>query len=292
MKPTESPIVQIASHCSTAANAWTIDRPLDKAGARAAVRAAFAQLQDVALTSEAHGRVRDQLVKLNTPLVRYLVRRFARSGEPIEDLVQVGMIGLLKAIDRFDPDRGLEFSSFAAPTILGEIKRYFRDSTWAVHVPRGARDLHSSVMAARTELDQVLGRSPTVEEIAEHLGADASRVVEALEAANAYRTTAIDAVTSDTDRSGRRYEARLACTERGLDQVERWADLRPALATLPARKREILALRFVQDQTQTEIAKALGVSQMQICRLLASALDQLRDVLTEAPSECLDAVAV
>jgi RNA polymerase sigma-B factor len=191
--------------------------------------------------------------------------------------VQVGMIGLLKAIDRFEPSRGLEFSTYAVPTILGEIKRYFRDATWAVHVPRGARDLHSAIVTARAELDQTLGRSLTIADIAERIRVSEHDVLAALEAGRAYTSNSLESMA---EAMGEGREASFGFVDRRLEQVERRADLQPAISTLPEREQEVLVLRFVYDQSQTQIAAALGVSQMQVSRLLAHSMNQLREELT------------
>ncbi|MGH8962840.1 MAG: SigB/SigF/SigG family RNA polymerase sigma factor [Jatrophihabitantaceae bacterium] len=244
---------------------------------RTRIRELLVQLRGLPEHVAERDAVRDRLVELNTPLVRYLVQRFRDTKEPLEDLVQVGMIGLLKAIERYDPDRGLEFSTYAVPTILGEIKRYFRDSSWAVHVPRGARDLHSAILASRAQLSQQLGRSLTVADVADRVGASEQDVIMALEAGQAYTSGSLDAMA---EAMGEARDAAFGFLDPGLEQAELRADLRPAIATLPRQQREILVLRFVHGQSQTQIAAALGVSQMQVSRLLARALRQLRETLT------------
>jgi RNA polymerase sigma-B factor len=244
---------------------------------RAKIKRLLVQLGALAEGSPEREAVRDQLVVLNTPLVRYLSRRFKETKEPLDDIVQVGMIGLLKAIDRFEPSRGLEFSTYAVPTILGEIKRYFRDATWAVHVPRGARDLHSAIVTARAELDQTLGRSLTIADIAERIRVSEHDVLAALEAGRAYTSNSLESMA---EAMGEGREASFGFVDRRLEQVERRADLQPAISTLPEREQEVLVLRFVYDQSQTQIAAALGVSQMQVSRLLAHSMNQLREELT------------
>jgi RNA polymerase sigma-B factor len=246
-------------------------------GLRDKIKALLIELRDVAPCSAERDAIRDELVVLNTPLVRYLARRFKDTKEPLDDLVQVGMIGLLKAIDRFDPSRGLEFSTYAVPTIVGEIKRYFRDATWAVHVPRGARDLHSAIVTARAELSQQLGRSLTIADIAERVRASEHDVLNALDAGRSYTTNSLECMA---DAMGEGRDATFGFVDSRLEQVERRADLSPAIRTLPEREREVLVLRFVHDQSQAQIAAALGVSQMQISRLLARAMNQLREELT------------
>lgn len=244
---------------------------------RAKIKDLLIELTELPPDSAARDSVRDELVALNTPLVRYLARRFRDTKEPFDDLVQVGMIGLLKAIDRFDPARGLEFSTYAVPTILGEIKRYFRDATWAVHVPRGARDLHSAIVTARAELDQQLGRSLTVADIAERVRVSEHDVLAALDAGRAYTSSSLESMT---EVMGEGRDGSFGFVDRRLEEVERRADLRPAIQSLPEREQQVLVLRFVYDQSQTQIADALGVSQMQISRLLARSMNQLRDELT------------
>lgn len=245
---------------------------------RREIRELFTEFCQLPPGSPQHETMRSRLVELNTPLVKYLVRRFRNSTEPMEDITQVGMIGLLKAVDRFDPARGLEFSTFAVPTILGEIRRYFRDSTWSVHVPRGTRELYSSVSSAIPEMSQRLGRTPTVIELSIQLGCGEDDVVSALEAGAAYSSKSLESMT---DNPG--WESQIlafGAEDSGLERAERRADLRPALAMLPERQQQALVLRFVHDKSQTQIAEELGVSQMQVSRLLARSMNELRAELT------------
>ena len=221
--------------------------------------------------------IRDQVAEMHLPLVRYLARRFTGRNVPFEDIVQVGAIGLLKAIDRFDHERGLEFSTYATPTILGEIRRHFRDTGWLLHVPRRAQELQATLAQARSELTQQLQRAPTVRELAERVGVDTMQVVEAIDVARGYVGVPLDALTDDGEESRK---DRLAQTDTDLDRVELREELRPALEELSERDREILVLRFVAGKTQTEIAEIVGVSQMQISRLISRSLDQLRERLT------------
>jgi RNA polymerase sigma-B factor len=228
---------------------------------------------------------RAQLTEMHLPLVRYLARRFADRHIPMDDLVQVGAIGLIKAIDRFDPDRGVEFASYATPTIVGEIRRHFRDHGWLVHVPRRAQELQATVGRARADLSQELHRAPTVAELAERTGVDPDHIVEALDIAHGYTGVPIDVLIdpeSGSDKSA------LAFTDVGLDGVEMRAVLRPALAALPEREQVVLLLRFVAGKTQTEIAELVGVSQMQVSRLIARSLSELRDKLV--PEDGLEPV--
>jgi len=221
--------------------------------------------------------LRERLTEMHLPLVRYLARRFTGRNAPFEDIVQVGSIGLLKAIDRFDPDRGLEFSTYATPTILGEIRRYFRDTGWLLHVPRRAQELQATLARARAELTQQLERGPTVRELADKVGVDVMQVVEAIDVARGYAGVPLDALTDDNEESRK---DRLAFNDTDLERVELREELRPALAELSERDREILVLRFVAGKTQTEIAAIIGVSQMQISRLISRSLAQLRERLS------------
>jgi len=221
--------------------------------------------------------MRDRLAEMHLPLVEYLARRFARRSVPLEDLVQVGSIGLLKAIDRFDPGRGLEFSTYAAPTILGEIKRYFRDSGWLVHVPRRAQELQTTLDTARAELSQELRRAPTVAELASRTGVAEEQVIEALDVARSYSGVPLDEITAPESGFG---AAILADEDTELLRVELREVLRPALAALPEREQEVLLLRFGAGKSQTEIAGIVGVSQMQVSRLISRSLTRLRERLT------------
>jgi RNA polymerase sigma-B factor len=224
-------------------------------------------------------KLRDQLVELHIPLVVYLAKRFAGRNEPLSDLVQVGSIGLIKAIDRFDVSRNLEFSTYATPTILGEIKRHFRDTGWLVHVPRRAQEMQTALNAARADLSQELGRAPTVAELAERLGADEDSVIEALDAARAYSGVPLDALAAPGEAVPE--HPILGVLDDGYEQVEQRALLAEIIAQLPEAEREILLLRFVANKTQTEIAATVGVSQMQVSRLVARGLKKLRERLLE-----------
>jgi len=228
--------------------------------------------------------LRDKLVEMHMPLVEYLARRFSGRNEPLPDLVQVGAIGLLKSIDRFDPDRGLEFSTYATPPILGEIKRYFRDSGWLVHVPRRAQELQATLATSRAELSQELQRAPTDAELAERTGLREEDIIEALDAARGYSGVPLDALT-DENHGGNAAQAMLAQLDERFEQVERREMLRPAMEALPERERHILLLRFVAGKSQTEIATIVGVSQMQVSRLVTRSLAKLRSALTESADD-------
>lgn len=218
--------------------------------------------------------LRDRLVELHMPLVVYLARRFSGRNEPMNDLIQVGSIGLIKAIDRFDPGRGLEFSTYATPTILGELKRHFRDTGWLIHVPRRAQELQTTLNTARAELSQELGRAPTVSELAKRIDVDEDAVVEAIDAARAYSGVPLDVLAPPGETVPE--HPMLGVLDDGYEQVEQRAVLRDVIAQLPEAEREILLLRFVANKTQTEIAGIVGVSQMQVSRLVARGLKKLR----------------
>lgn len=220
--------------------------------------------------------LRDAVVERFLPLARQLARRYERADEPIDDLVQVASMGLVKAVERFDPTRGIAFSSFAVPTILGELKRYFRDVGWAVHVPRSMQERALEVNRAVTELSRTLGRSPTPAELAEATEFTHEEVLEALEAATAYDSVPLDAPHSDDgDEMG--VVARLGAEDPGYELAEYSATLAPELRALPERDRLVLHLRFVEDLTQSEIAEQIGVSQMHVSRLIRAALTKLRN---------------
>jgi RNA polymerase sigma-B factor len=234
----------------------------------------LAELHEVPAESPARARLRDALVELHMPLVVYLARRFSGRNEPMNDLVQVGAIGLIKAIDRFDPSRGLEFSTYATPTILGEIKRHFRDTGWLIHVPRRAQELQTTLNAARADLSQELGRAPTVTELSARIEVDEDAVIEALDAARAYSGVPLDVLAAPGETVPE--HPMLGITEEGYEQVEQRALLREVIVKLPEAEREILLLLFVANKTQTEIAAIVGVSQMQVSRLVARGLKRLR----------------
>ncbi len=218
---------------------------------------------------------RDGLVALHMPLVEHLARRFRNRGEPYDDLVQVATIGLIKAVDRFDADRGVEFSTYATPTILGEIKRYFRDKGWAIRVPRRLQELRLSLTAATADLTQELGRAPTVAELSERLGLSSDLVIEGLESANAYNTLSLDAPDAADADSSTVLDA-LGADDEALESVEYRESLKPLLARLETREKRILTLRFFRGMTQSQIAEEIGISQMHVSRLLARTLTELR----------------
>jgi RNA polymerase sigma-B factor len=221
--------------------------------------------------------VRDLLVERFLPLARQLARRYQRANEPLDDLIQVASIGLVKAIDRFDPERGVAFSSYAVPTILGELKRYFRDSGWALHVPRGVQERAMQVDRAVKELAGRLGRSPSVDEVAETVDASVEDVLSAMEASQAYEAVSLESERSASEPGGDTFADAIGTEDERFDLVEYGAAIAPALEALQPRDRLILHLRFVEDMTQSQIAKRIGVSQMQVSRLIRRSLTRLRE---------------
>jgi RNA polymerase sigma-B factor len=219
---------------------------------------------------------RDELVLMFRPLAKYLARRFGGRGEAIEDLEQVATVALIKAVDRFDPGREVKFSTYATVTIVGELKRHLRDKGWALSVPRRVKEISLQVERAVSELNQTLGRAPTVKEIATHTGSTEEEVLEGLEAVHAYSTTTLDAPT-DPDRDSP--ANRIGSEDESLEILESWVSVRSVLDKLPLRQRKILHLRFFRGMTQTQIAAELGISQMHVSRLLSATLAQLRERL-------------
>ena len=242
--------------------------------------ALFDELADPATSEDRRMACREELVQLHLPLVDHCARRFTNRGEPLDDLVQVGTIGLIKSVDRFDNDRGVEFSTYATPTILGEIKRYFRDKGWAIRVPRRLQELRMSISAITGEMSQDLGRSPTPRELAEKLGVTVEEVMEGLESANAYSTLSLDAGDTNEDGGNTMLDG-LGEDDEGLANVEIRASVKPLIEALPPREKRILLLRFFRGMTQSQIAEEIGVSQMHVSRLLNRTLAELRDSLRE-----------
>ena len=228
---------------------------------------------------------RERLVERFMPLARQLARRYQRAGEPLDDLTQVASMGLIKAIDRFDPEREIAFSSFAVPTILGEIKRHFRDRTWAVRVPRGLQELVLRVDKAVGELSDAMQRQPSVAEIGAAVGADEEQVLEALQAGSAYRTVSFDAPRAgDADGEATTVADSVGVSESGFDRAEERATLDHLLSTVTSRERDVLRMRFDEDMTQAEIGAIIGVSQMQVSRVIRQALARLRAAAGESPA--------
>jgi RNA polymerase sigma-B factor len=231
-------------------------------------------------------QARDQLIERFLPLARQLARRYQRGSEPLDDLLQVASMGLIKAIDRFDTDRDIAFSSYAVPTILGEIKRHFRDRTWAVRVPRDLQELTLKVDRVVGELADELRRQPSVAEIAEAVGVPEEDVLEALQAGGAYRAVSIEAPrgTSGGEEEAATVGESIGIDEHGFHRAEQRATLARLLATVTPREREVLRMRFEEDMTQAEIGAVIGVSQMQVSRVIRQALARLR-AAADAPAE-------
>jgi RNA polymerase sigma-B factor len=217
--------------------------------------------------------LRNKLVTGYLPVVQHIARRFGGRGEPVDDLEQAGTVGLLNAVDRFEPGRGIDFLSYAVPTITGEVRRHFRDRTWSMRVPRRLKDLQSSINGAVGPLSQELGRAPRPSEIAARLGIATEEVVEGLDAQQAYRSTSLDELVSGADTA---LTDTLGVADAELDKVDYRQTLAPLLDELPERERTILVLRFFGNMTQTQIADRVGISQMHVSRLLAQTLAQLR----------------
>jgi RNA polymerase sigma-B factor len=253
----------------------SLGQPQEPTDLRTRTAALFQEMAGSAKGEAAYGVARDGLVALHMPLVEHLARRFRNRGEPYDDLVQVATIGLIKAVDRFDSDRGVEFSTYATPTILGEIKRYFRDKGWAIRVPRRLQELRLSLTAATAELTQQLGRAPTVAELAERLDLPPDLVIEGLESANAYNTLSLDAPDQNEADATTVLDG-LGGDDEALESVEYRESLKPLLAQLETREKRILTLRFFRGMTQSQIAEEIGISQMHVSRLLARTLTELR----------------
>ncbi|MFF8533190.1 RNA polymerase sigma factor SigF [Streptomyces sp. SAS_267] len=256
--------------------------PYDEVGpvdARALSKTLFARLESLEEGTHDYAYVRNTLVELNLALVKFAASRFRSRSEPMEDIIQVGTIGLIKAIDRFELSRGVEFPTFAMPTIIGEIKRFFRDTSWSVRVPRRLQELRLDLAKAGDELAQRLDRAPTVNELAERLGISRDEVVEGMAASNAYTASSLDAQPEDDDSEGALAD-RIGYEDTGLEGIEYVESLKPLIAELPQRDRQILSLRFVANMTQSEIGDELGISQMHVSRLLSRTLVRLRKGLT------------
>ncbi|MBD2827776.1 RNA polymerase sigma factor SigF [Streptomyces californicus] len=247
--------------------------------ARALSKTLFERLETLDEGTHEYSYVRNTLVELNLALVKFAASRFRSRSEPMEDIVQVGTIGLIKAIDRFELSRGVEFPTFAMPTIIGEIKRFFRDTSWSVRVPRRLQELRLDLAKAGDELSQQLDRAPTVAELSERLGITPEEVVEGMTASNAYTASSLDAKPEDDEGEGALAD-RIGYEDNGLEGIEYVESLKPLIAALPARDRMILSLRFVSNMTQSEIGEELNISQMHVSRLLSRTLTKLRKGLT------------
>jgi RNA polymerase sigma-B factor len=230
-------------------------------------------------------RAREELVERFLPLARNLARRYAGAREPFDDLLQVASLGLVKAIDRFDTERGAAFSSFAVPTILGELKRYFRDLGWSVHVPRGAQEQALKVQEAQERLTSRAGRPPSVSDLAEYLELSMEDVLDALETAAAHHSASLDAPREDGEEESGTLVDVFGREDPHYELVDDTVTISSAAKQLSARERRVLSLRFVQDMTQTQIASEIGVSQMQVSRILRRALANLRELTGEPEPE-------
>ncbi|MFE3443203.1 RNA polymerase sigma factor SigF [Nocardia sp. NPDC059180] len=240
------------------------------------VAALFTRLGTIETGTAAYIALRDELINRCIPLADHIARKFSGRGEPFDDLTQVARVGLVHAVDRFDVERGSNFLSFAVPTIMGEVRRYFRDNTWAMRVPRRVKETHLRIGAAVDSLSQTLGRSPTAKEIAAELEVDPDEVTQAVIAGNAYQPTSIDAASVGRDTDASLLDT-LGEEESQFDRVEEYVAIRPLLDGLPERERRILTMRFFESMTQTQIAQHMGISQMHVSRILAKTLARLRE---------------
>ncbi|MFF8404748.1 RNA polymerase sigma factor SigF [Streptomyces sp. NPDC015684] len=246
--------------------------------ARALSKVFFDQLAVLEEGTPEFQYARNTLIEMNMSLVRFAAARFrSRGPEEMEDIVQVGMIGLIKAIDRFELSREVEFTSFAVPYIVGEIKRFFRDTSWAVHVPRRLQEARVQLARATEELRSRLGRTPTVKELSELMSLSEDEVIEARLAANGYNSASLDAAINSSEDGETALQDFLGTEDTALELVEDFHALAPMIAELPERDRLILHLRFVEEMTQAQIGERLGVSQMHVSRLLSRTLKRLRE---------------
>jgi RNA polymerase sigma-B factor len=242
----------------------------------------FRRLTSAEAGSTSWQALRDELVRRHLPLVHFLVRRFRGRGEPLDDLVQVATIGLIKAVDRFDPERGIEFSTYATPTVVGEVKRHFRDRSWAIRVPRRLQENILTVSRVSAELFGSLSRSPTIAELAGASGLTEEDVLEAIESSHAYTTVSLDAEMDDPAAAAVAPHQAAGDAQAALECVENREALRPLLGQLEERERQIILLRFFANMTQSEIAAEVGISQMHVSRLLGRTLARLREGLASA----------
>ncbi|WP_063752601.1 SigB/SigF/SigG family RNA polymerase sigma factor [Streptomyces sp. NRRL S-350] len=257
-------------------------RSMGKAEARELSDALFERLAGLARETHAYSYVRGTIIELNMPLVRFIAARFRHRAEDMDDILQVGTVGLIKAVDGYDPHRGVEFVTYAIPTIIGEIKRFFRDTSWPVRVPRSMQELYLTVARGSDKLEQELGRLPQPEEIAEGLHLTVEQATEGLMAGRVYRPNSLDALREqDTDESGSALLDRLGSCDPGIELADFRTAVRPLLADLPLREQTVLKLRFWDGCTQSQIAERIGVSQMHVSRLLTATLAQLRRQLDD-----------
>ncbi len=237
----------------------------------------FRQLRNATEDSAEYLEQRDAIIERCLPLADHIARRFEGKGEARDDLLQVARIGLINAVKRFDVEMGSDFASFAVPTIMGELRRHFRDNSWSVKVPRRMKELHLQIGSATAEMSQRLGRAPTASELAAELNIDRDEVLDGLMAGSSYKTTSIDGAAGSEERPS--LAETLGDVDPGLENVEYREALRPLLAELPERERTVLVLRFFESMTQSQIAAKVGISQMHVSRLLAKTLAQLREKL-------------
>jgi RNA polymerase sigma-B factor len=248
------------------------------------VTAMFHGLKALDPESAAFKRQRDAIVERTLPLADHIARRFRNRGEPLDDLVQVARVGLINAVNRFDVDNNADFLAFAVPTVMGEVRRYFRDYGWSLKVPRRLKDLQTHLTRAREELAQQTGRAPTATEIANHLNVDRELVIEAIVAGSNYETTSLDARIGAPGggQTGQTIAETVGDIDPDLDKVLDTESVRPLIAALPANLRQVLMLRFFENLSQTRIAEEIGCSQMQVSRLLTQALGTLRRSVHDA----------
>lgn len=244
----------------------------------AAAEALFVELSRLPHDDPRRLDLRKRIVVMYHPVAKRIAARFLGRGPDREDLEQVAAIGLVKAVERFDPDRGIAFLRFAVPTMVGEVRRHFRDSAWSIRMPRRLSELYLALNTASRDLAQRLGHAPTPSQLAAHLSITVDEVLEGLEAGHSYRAESLDATMAGEDNG---LVDRLGADDPAFAGAEDRADLRPALAKLPPRERTIIALRFFEGLTQTQIAARVGLSQMQVSRLLARSLEHIRTDLTE-----------
>ncbi len=228
----------------------------------------------------------EELVECFTPLARTLARRYSNTSEPYEDLCQVAQLGLIKAIKRFDPARGFPFQAFAIPTILGELRRYFRNSSWSAHVPRGVQERALELRDAERALSEEYGRSPTVPDLAQFMELDIEEVIDAMQALRAFSSISLDAPrVNDAHDEDSSYVETIGDEDPRFELIELGVSLNPALQLLEPRQREMLRMRYIEEMTQTQIAERMGVSQMQVSRLLRRCLSELRELTSTTPGD-------
>jgi RNA polymerase sigma-B factor len=247
----------------------------------------FGELADGSSSEAERSRVRARLVTEHLPVAEHIARRFRNRGQPEEDLRQVATIGLINAVDRFDPERGNDFLSFAVPTITGEVRRYFRDATWSLRVPRRLKELHTALTAASARLGQQLGRSPRPSELAAELKVPIEEVYEGLRVGYAYNSESLDEAASGTE-NRMSVSNQLGVEDDDLSTVEDREALYPALAKLPEREAKIVVMRFFGNMTQSQIAERIGISQMHVSRLLTQSLQMLREILADGAADGRD----